>query len=468
MKIFIFLSLFVAAVASADTRTVFVQLFEWPWADVAEECEQYLGPNGFAAVQVSPPQEHAVYPNSPWWERYQPVSYRLESNGGTEREFRDMVARCHNAGVDVYADAVINHMSAMETGVGSGGTQFQKYAYPSLYSYDDFHHCGRNGNDRIVNYRDPYELRNCELLGLPDLDTGSARVQNVLAEYLNHLLDLGVAGFRLDAVKHMTPEDVRGILRRVHGAPYIVQEIIPGNGEPGYGDYRGIGDVNVFDYAFNLAGAVRDGRLGDFFNALPYMPASTDAVVFLENHDLQRLDHAKYRLLSQRDNRDLYFLAETFLLTWPYGYPQLFSGFDFSDYDQGPPSGRVLDSNHRCRAGWTCEHRVPGIASLVKFRNATNARFYASNIWTDGRSKIAFSRGDLGFVAINFGAGPFTERVTTSLPPGVYCNILSDCRESVWVDGTGNLRLNLAARSALVLQAPNVPALSQKRGDRKH
>eukprot|EP00445_Apocalathium_hangoei_P019652 CAMPEP_0203904850 /NCGR_PEP_ID=MMETSP0359-20131031/46621_1 /ASSEMBLY_ACC=CAM_ASM_000338 /TAXON_ID=268821 /ORGANISM="Scrippsiella Hangoei, Strain SHTV-5" /LENGTH=102 /DNA_ID=CAMNT_0050829175 /DNA_START=41 /DNA_END=346 /DNA_ORIENTATION=+ len=36
----------------------FVQLFEWSWPDVAAECESWLGPKGFAAVQVSPPTEH--------------------------------------------------------------------------------------------------------------------------------------------------------------------------------------------------------------------------------------------------------------------------------------------------------------------------------------------------------------------------------------------------------------------------
>ena len=39
-------------------KGVFVQLFEWSWDDVAVECEQYFGPNRFAAVQVSPVQEH--------------------------------------------------------------------------------------------------------------------------------------------------------------------------------------------------------------------------------------------------------------------------------------------------------------------------------------------------------------------------------------------------------------------------
>ena len=52
---------------------VFVHLFEWRWTDVARECEAYLGPAGFAAVQVSPPSEHAVLAGHPWWQRYQTV-----------------------------------------------------------------------------------------------------------------------------------------------------------------------------------------------------------------------------------------------------------------------------------------------------------------------------------------------------------------------------------------------------------
>src|SRR6187397_1784454 len=46
--------------AAEDTRlTAFVHLFEWKWTDIARECETYLGPKGFTAVQISPPNEHA-------------------------------------------------------------------------------------------------------------------------------------------------------------------------------------------------------------------------------------------------------------------------------------------------------------------------------------------------------------------------------------------------------------------------
>ena len=75
---------------------VFVHLFEWKWSDIATECETVLGPAGFTAVQVSPPQEHSLEaPSYPWSERYQPVSYSIaKSRSGTGAEFVDMVQRC--------------------------------------------------------------------------------------------------------------------------------------------------------------------------------------------------------------------------------------------------------------------------------------------------------------------------------------------------------------------------------------
>jgi hypothetical protein len=33
-----------------------VQLFQWPFADIAKECVDFLGPNGYAFVQTSPVQ----------------------------------------------------------------------------------------------------------------------------------------------------------------------------------------------------------------------------------------------------------------------------------------------------------------------------------------------------------------------------------------------------------------------------
>ena len=44
------------------------------------------------------------------------------------------------------------------------------------------------------NYADPYNVRNCYLVGLNDLDGAQSYVQDVQAAYMNDLIDIGVAG----------------------------------------------------------------------------------------------------------------------------------------------------------------------------------------------------------------------------------------------------------------------------------
>ncbi len=121
--------------ANPGARDVIVHLFEWPWASVASECTNVLGPKGFGGVQVSPPQEHVVLPGNgyPWWQDYQPVSYQLATRRGNRAAFASMVSTCHAAGVKIYVDAVINHMAGgASTGTGSGGSTYSHYAYPAV------------------------------------------------------------------------------------------------------------------------------------------------------------------------------------------------------------------------------------------------------------------------------------------------------------------------------------------------
>lgn len=457
------LLLFLSFHASAAPRTVFVQLFEWPWQDVARECETYLGPSGFSAVQVSPPHEHIVWEHHPWWERYQVVSYNLNSRSGDEAAFKDMVQRCHKVGVDIYVDAVINHATGVPGGQGFGGTPFSHYDYPGLYSYNDFHHCGRNGNDNIMNYNDRYELQHCELVDLADLKTGSEYVRNKIASYLNHLLDLGVAGFRIDAAKHIPAQDLMAIKSKLKRSAYIYSEVIyDPSGPVEYSEYLPVGDVMAYDYARSVARGFLDKNV----ELLRYVewgfPASSDSIVFLTNHDLERWNSGV--LSYNGSNQDLYRLAQIFLLSWPFGYPHLYSGYAFTDTEVGPPlspdlsTSSILDNKNHCRAPWTCEHRAPEIPAMVDFRNQTDKAFGVSAWWSNGRDILAFSRGPFGFIAINASKNTFSNEFTTSMADGVYCNIIDpayDVKTHTCPQGfevkSGKVQATLQPMSALVL-----------------
>ena len=472
--------------ASGD---VAVRLFQWSWTDVTTECEGVLGPDGYRAALVSPPQEHAVLSGAPWWEHYQPVSYSIaRTSFGTGAEFREMVQRCKAAGVDIYVDAVINHMSA-GSGVGSDGTAYTRYEYPGLYTKDDFHvPC------EVNDYHDAANVQECELLRLADLATGLPSVRERISGYLIGLARMGVAGFRIDAAKHIQPVELDAILALVDSTleaegrpyPYYFAEVIDNGGEAvtesdyyglAYGSgaaaditefsFRGVGDKFLGRDGQRLAQLDPEGPPGSRFSeeAWGLIPADK-AVVFLENHDTQRgggiwyLDGQSYRL------------ANVWMLAQPYGYPIVMSSYAFdrgtqAGRDAGPPAGAGGAGLQSCAASlesaapgdWVCEHRDPAIAGMVAFRRVT-AGTPVVQWWDDGANAIAFSRGDRGFVAISRESAPLAATVATGMPPGSYCDILTGGRThtgcagaSVVVDSTGVVQLRLEANSAIAIDA---------------
>ena len=427
------------AAERAAPTDVIVHLFQWPWTSVANECVNFLGPKGFAAVQVSPPQEHVVLGVSelasepfstgaggsgyPWWQDYQPTSYQLTSRRGDRAAFANMVATCHDAGVRIYVDAVINHMAGgTSTGPGSGGSGYGHYDYPAVpYGGNDFHHCGRNGNDDIANWTDQWEVRNCELVDLADLATDTPYVREKVTGYLNDLISLGVDGFRVDAAKHVPTEDLQAIYGALDGDPYVYQEVIEGGaGEISPTEYTGLGDVTEFRYGDLVSAAVRDGDLVRAARVADSMLLPSDqAIAFVDNHDTQRNSRA---VLSYKDGSN-YAIAEAFMLAWPYGHAQVMSSFAFDGADQGPPAAADGTTNAvDCAAGWVCEHRWRTTANLVGFRNEAWGTD-VTNWWTNGSSQVAFGRGDKGFVAFNRAGTPLEATFQTSLPAGGYCDV---------------------------------------------
>ena len=228
-----------------------VELFGWPFDDIAEECE-FLGKAGYMAVKVFPASESILTFDTvengelnPWWFLYQPVSYRLHSRMGDKKQFKNMIDTCRKHGVRVYSDAVINHMagngndmyadhrnnvgSCVHWGPKAGsagspwwttGWQYENNAYtgirpglefPSVpYTASDFH-CERALNSwtdgNILNYG--------WLTGLTDLNTEKEYVQQRIADYITDMLSMGVSGIRVDAAKHISPLGLAQIFKKL-------------------------------------------------------------------------------------------------------------------------------------------------------------------------------------------------------------------------------------------------------------
>ncbi|KOB70417.1 Alpha-amylase [Operophtera brumata] len=310
--------------------------------------------------------------------------------------------------------------------VGTGGStaDFGNWGYPSVpYGRNDFNwpQCVIGGNDYGC----------CP-------DRGSEYVRQQIVGYMNRLIELGVAGFRIDAAKHMWPGDLSVIYGRLrdlntnHGfpsgaRPYIYQEVIDLGGEA----------ISRDEYTSLAAVTEWLVNWGPAWGLL----AAQDSLTFIDNHDNQRGHGAGGNILTYKNSKP-YKGAIAFMLAHPYGEPQLMSSFDFTNTEAGPP----MDSN-----GNIISASINSIYQMVAFRNVALGTGL-NDWWDNGSNQIAFCRGGQGFVAFNNDNWDLNQTLQTCLPAGTYCDVISGSKngnsctgKSVTVGNDGRANINLGA-----------------------
>ncbi|XP_025084984.1 alpha-amylase-like [Pomacea canaliculata] len=461
-----------------DGRQVLVELFQWKWEDVARECEVFLGPRGVCAVQVSPPSEHVYIEDTrqTWWHRYQPVSYILNSQSGSEEEFRVMVERCTKAGVRVIPEVVLNNMAEQGLhGTGSAGTSYNSdnLDFPGVpYDYHDFHNnnmCSTDGN-----YTSALQLRTCSFAGLTDLNQTAQHVRERITAYLDHLLDVGVRGFVINAASLMLPSDLAALQGSVKNSsdgtrPVFAMDVydFDGNGPIKAEEYSKLGYVADFQYSLKIAEGLRNFKKFSEFVDAPYEWTGSDkTVAFVDNHLLQRLSPLVPSLTFKQPRE--FSMATAFTLAFTNGPVRLMSSYDFDDPELGPPvtlnsslASVEYTDNGTCSGGWICEHKWPLVSKMAAFRNAVAHKDL--NHWTSSEDLVAFSRGRVGFFAMT-SASNFSGRVNTGLAAGTYCDILSDCSRQIVVKEDGSTQLDMRGDANPVTAViANVPDINYQR-----
>ena len=475
------------ALNPADTS---VQMFEWSWNDLATECAQFLGPQGYGGIQISPPG--ASKTTATWWGVYQPVNYvNLTSRFGTQAQLQSMISTCHAAGVRVYADVVVNQMAAdssASAGVATDGSTWNSatLAYP-YFSASDFHAACDIQSADYNSAAGRSNVQTCRLSGMPDLNSESSYVRGQIVNYLNALLALGIDGFRIDAAKHQAAASLQAIMSSVksthpatnQGEPiWVTQEIVP-DGEVVRSDYFPIGTVNEFQFAYAMRDAFRNAN-GASPSTIPTMMGTwnnwggtwgfvqpANATVFVNNWDTERnggsLAASNYTgATNDTQGSHRYDLANIFMLAQGYGEAQLHSGFRFTNVDQDRPSASpYVNGVAQVNVNWDFVHRWGDIAPMVKFRSAAHGQAQAN--WVTGSAnQIAFSRGNVGFVALNNSTAAWSRTFYTGLPAGTYCNIVHGLKngagtactsDSVTVDAGGNAAITVPADGGATVPA---------------
>ena len=176
-----------------------------------------IASQGFTAVQTSPIQPvkesttgkdmHGV-----WWVQYQPVDFIINTSTdnplGTASEFAAMCAEAEKYGVQVIVDVVANHM-ANHMSDNTLSLMIPEYIRLDTTAWHDY-----TQNTSGQHYADGnrYGITQYCMGGVPDLNTGSDKVQGYVLKFLKECIDAGADGFRFDGAKHIeTPDDAANV-----------------------------------------------------------------------------------------------------------------------------------------------------------------------------------------------------------------------------------------------------------------
>lgn len=409
-KFFTSLAFSVACYMPVAQADVILHAFNWEYSEVAAKAQE-IANLGYKKVLVSPAYKSS---GNEWWGRYQPQDYRVIDNPlGDTNDFQAMINALQAAGVETYADIVFNHM-ANEAWLRSdlnypGSIVLDEYAQNMSY-YDsiklfgdltdnliapwDFHDPGC-----ITDWDNPGHVQYWRLcggngdVGLPDLEPNNWIVAQQ-KQYLQVLKNMGVTGFRVDAVKHMTNYHINAVFdQNIKNGVHVFGEVITfgGAGNSDYDNFlapymSGTGH-SAYDFplfaqmrsAFGFGGSMSQlVDPGAYGQALP----GSQAVTFSITHDIPLNDGFRFQILDPTDE----FLANAYILGRDGGVPMI-----YSDHNESADKG----DNGR----WQDMYKRGDVAAMIDFHNEVQGA--GMQVISHSDCHILFKRDHEGVVGIN-------------------------------------------------------------------
>ena len=186
--------------------------FDWSFNQISNHLSE-IAAAGYTAVQTSPVQPPKDYDSNytdgkdQWWKLYQPLDICIAESGswlGTKTELTSLCSAADNYGIQIIVDVVSNHLA--NNGTKGGAYTYlnlsvdSKWKDPSYFYFENDPVPGVSSESRY--------LATHGHLGMPELNTGNATVQQRVTDFLKDCVDCGVDGFRFDTAKHIElPDD---------------------------------------------------------------------------------------------------------------------------------------------------------------------------------------------------------------------------------------------------------------------
>lgn len=302
--------------------------------------------------------------SSPSYHKYDASDYyKLDWRFGEEKDLKELIDLCHERNIKLILDLAINHTSSshswfaeFKTARMNGDTDNKYYNYYSCVTADE--KVGGVTYQKIAGVDCYYE---CNFSSdMPELNFDNPEVRNAMLDVAKYYLDLGVDGFRFDAVKYIyygnTQKSVdfwkwyMDGLRAVKPDIYCVGECWSGESE--ILEYYSA--LNCFNFAMSqsegVAATAAKGRsVSTFTNYIvsfqdKIKDKNPDSMMmsFLSNHDMDRISGSFVTDNNMRMAANLYLLSP--------GSPVIYYGEEIGM--RGSRGSANTDANRRLAMLW--------------------------------------------------------------------------------------------------------------------
>lgn len=302
--------------------------------------------------------------SSPSYHKYDAADYyEIDWRFGTEKDLKELADLCEQRNIKLILDLAINHTSSQhdwfiqfKEARANGDTENPYYDYYSCVTTAE--KVGGVSYQKIAGVDCWFE---CNFSGdMPELNFDNPEVRQAMLDVAKYYLDLGVDGFRFDAVKYIYFGDTaRSVefwewymeeLRKINPEIYCVGECW--SGETEILEYYSA--MNCFNFAMAqaegvAASAAKGFSLSTFTNYVEsfqqkVLEKNPEGMVmsFLSNHDMDRIAGAFILENNMRMAANLYLLSP--------GSPTIYYGEEIGL--RGSRGSEMTDANRRLAMLW--------------------------------------------------------------------------------------------------------------------
>lgn len=225
---------------------------------------------------------------SPSYHKYDITDYEdIDPQYGTLDDFDNLISKCHDKGINVLIDFVINHTSsehpwfkaASEYIKSLGADEEPDAAVCPYVEYYNFSREVKAGYNKLQGTDWYYESQFVD--SMPDLNLENEAVRAEIDKIVGFWIDRGVDGFRLDAVIHYNDSDET---QSIDDLAWLVSDIkskkedayVVGEGWTTYREYAKYYRSGI-DSMFDFDMAQQDGYIAKVLNGLSNNGATTYA-----------------------------------------------------------------------------------------------------------------------------------------------------------------------------------------------